>query len=65
MAGWLLEKVHRWAGFKREPAMTRFLALQLGCSHYFSHQRARDDFGYEPLITIEEGKKRLLESMGQ
>jgi nucleoside-diphosphate-sugar epimerase len=64
-AGWLLELVHRLAGLKKEPAMTRFLALQLACSHYFSHQRAKEDFGYEPLITIEEGKKRLLESLRQ
>ena len=65
LAGWLLELVHRLAGLKKEPAMTRFLALQLGCSHYFSHQRAKKDFGYVPLITIEEGKKRLLESLRQ
>ena len=65
MAGWLLELVHRVAGLKKEPAMTRFLALQLACSHYFSHERAKKDFGYEPLITIEEGKKRLLESLRQ
>ncbi len=65
LAGWLLELVHRLAGLKKEPAMTRFLALQLACSHYFSHERAKKDFGYKPLITIEEGKKRLLESLRQ
>jgi nucleoside-diphosphate-sugar epimerase len=65
LAGWLLELVHRLAGLTQEPAMTRFLALQLACSHYFSHERAKKDFGYEPLITIEEGKKRLLESLRQ
>lgn len=63
LAGWLLETIHRLAMLKKEPRMTRFLALQLACSHYFSHQRATKDFGYEPLITIEEGTQRLLASL--
>ena len=65
MIGWCLEKMHRLAGLKKEPAMTRFMALQRACSHFFSHERAKEDFGYEPLITIEQGKARLLESMRQ
>jgi nucleoside-diphosphate-sugar epimerase len=65
MIGWCLEMMHRLAGLKKEPAMTRFMALQLACSHFFSHERAKEDFGYEPLITIEQGKARLLESMRQ
>lgn len=57
--GWLLEKVFSLLGInKPEPPMTRFVALNLGKSHYFSHERARRDFGYVPLITIEEGLKR-------
>ena len=61
--GWLLELIHHLLMPRKEPPMTRFLALQLGCSHYFSHERAKRDFGYEPLVTLEEGKKRLLESL--
>ena len=61
--GWCIELFHRLAGLKKEPAMTRFMALQLACSHYFSHDRAREDFGYDPLISIEEGKERLLASL--
>ena len=63
LAGWLLEVMHRIPMVKKEPRMTRFLALQLSRSHYFSHERAKNDFGYEPLISIEEGKQRLLESL--
>ena len=63
--GWCLETVHRLAGLRKEPVMTRFMALQLARSHYFSHERAKEDLGYEPLITIEEGKERLLESLRQ
>ncbi|HWB14598.1 MAG TPA: NAD-dependent epimerase/dehydratase family protein [Pirellulales bacterium] len=42
-----------------EPRMTRFLALQLGKSHYFDISRARHDFGYEPRVSKEEGMRRL------
>lgn len=63
LAGWLLEILHGLARAKKEPRMTRFLALQLARSHFFSHERAKKDFGYEPLISIEEGQRRLIESL--
>jgi nucleoside-diphosphate-sugar epimerase len=57
--GWVLEKIFSFLGINRpEPPMTRFVALNLGKSHYFSQERARRDFGYVPLISIEEGLKR-------
>jgi nucleoside-diphosphate-sugar epimerase len=39
--------------------MTRFLAAQLGTSHFFNIRRAREDFGYEPTVSTEAGMKRL------
>jgi nucleoside-diphosphate-sugar epimerase len=57
--GWLFEKIFYFLGInKPEPPMTRFVALNLGKSHYFSHENARRDFGYVPLISIEEGLKK-------
>ena len=57
--GWLLEKVFNMAGIQKpEPPMTRFVALNLGKSHYFSHEKAKRDFGYYPRVSIEEGMKR-------
>lgn len=57
--GWFLEKTFKLAGIKKpEPPMTRFVALNLGKSHYFSHEKARRDFGYKPRVSIEEGLKR-------
>lgn len=41
------------------PPMTRFVALQLGKSHYFNHHNLEHDLGFKPLISIEEGLKRL------
>jgi nucleoside-diphosphate-sugar epimerase len=58
-AGSVLEAYHRWFLPDEEPRMTRFLAAQLGRSHYFNIRRARDDFGYHPTISTEEGMERL------
>lgn len=57
--GWLLEKVFKLFGIQKpEPPMTRFVALNLGKSHYFSHEKAKRDFGYYPKVSIEEGLKK-------
>lgn len=54
--GFIFEKVFKLLGInKPEPPMTRFVAMQLAKSHYFSHQKAIDDFGYKIEVTIEEG----------
>lgn len=45
--------------FNVHPPMTRFVALQFGTSHYFSHENAKNDFGYNPKVTIEESLNRL------
>ena len=56
--GWLMEIIYKFLGiYKPEPPMTRFVAMQLAKSHYFSHAKAREDFGYEPLVSIESGLK--------
>lgn len=57
--GWFLEKAFKALGInKPEPPMTRFVALNLGKSHYFSHEKAKKHFGYVPKVSIEEGLKR-------
>ena len=47
---------------RREPPMTRFLAYQLGLSHYFDISRAQHDFGYEAKVSTAEGMERLARS---
>lgn len=42
-----------------DPPMTRFLAMQMGKSHYFSHDKAKKDFLYEEIISIEDGLSDL------
>ncbi|MBC61133.1 MAG: 3-beta hydroxysteroid dehydrogenase [Zetaproteobacteria bacterium] len=58
--GYLLEKIYKifnWVN--KEPPMTKFLALQMSKSHYFSHENAKKDFSYKPIISIEEGLEEL------
>jgi nucleoside-diphosphate-sugar epimerase len=57
--GWFLEKLFKLFGInKPDPSMTRFVALNLGKSHYFLHDKAKRDFGYYPAISIEEGLQK-------
>lgn len=59
--GWALELLHSLRIAKGEPKMTRFLAQQLARSHYFSHNNAEQDFGYKPVISIEDGMKKVVD----
>jgi 2-alkyl-3-oxoalkanoate reductase len=42
-----------------EPPMTRFLAGQLASSHSYSIDKAVQDFGYTPRVSVEEGLRRI------
>lgn len=54
--GHALEIIFKIAGVEKpEPPITRFVACQLAKSHYFSHQRAQEDFGFSPKVSIEKG----------
>jgi nucleoside-diphosphate-sugar epimerase len=62
VAGAALEGL--WSLLRRsdEPRMTRFLALQLGTSHWFDISAAQADFGYLPSVSMAEGMRRLAAS---
>lgn len=61
--GAFLELVHRCLGIRKEPLMTRFVALQLAKSHYFDISAARRDFGYKVGVSTDEGRQRLVEAI--
>jgi nucleoside-diphosphate-sugar epimerase len=42
-----------------EPPLTQFLAEQLGTAHWFDPRPARDDLGWTPVVSIDEGLARL------
>ncbi len=59
--GSVLESVYTSLNRTTEPPMTRFVALQLAKSHWFSHNAAKEALGYVPEVTIEDGMKRLVQ----
>ena len=61
--GALLETVHKLFNIKKEPIMTRFVARQLSTCHYFDISAAKNDLGYEPLISIAQGMQQLKASL--
>jgi nucleoside-diphosphate-sugar epimerase len=61
--GGALEGVFGLLRLRGEPPMTRFLAAQLGTSHYFDVGRARRDFGYLPEVSTAEGMRRLASAL--
>jgi nucleoside-diphosphate-sugar epimerase len=58
-AGAVLEATYRMLGRADEPRMTRFLAVQMGSSHWFDISAARRDLDYAPEVSTEEGLARL------
>jgi nucleoside-diphosphate-sugar epimerase len=61
--GAAMEIFSRIAPFAGEPSLTRFLAAQLGRSHYYDISAARRDLGYHPRVSTEEGMRRLAETL--
>ncbi|MGE6649209.1 2-alkyl-3-oxoalkanoate reductase [Shewanella colwelliana] len=57
--GALLEHVYRLLGKSNEPIMTRFVAKQLSTCHYFDISAAKQDLGYQPIVSIDEGMQAL------
>ncbi len=62
LVGGLLEAVYGSFNLAGEPKMTRFVALQLAKSHWFSHASAINILGYRQETSTQEGMDRLLRS---
>jgi nucleoside-diphosphate-sugar epimerase len=62
-AGAVLETLYRLFGIASEPPMTRFVARQLSCAHWFDLTAARRDLDYEPQVSLDEGFARLQASL--
>jgi nucleoside-diphosphate-sugar epimerase len=61
-AGASLEAIYTLCRLPGEPPMTRFVARQLSTAHWFDLSAAKRDLGYEPVVSMEEGLRRLRES---
>ena len=57
--GSFMELVYSVFQIKEEPFMTRFIARQLSCSHWYNIAAARRDLNYEAKVSIEEGMQRF------
>ncbi len=62
--GGLLEAYYWVTGEKGEPAMTRFVALQMAKSHWFSHKAAEEILGYRQIVTTDEGLRIVADYRG-
>ncbi len=60
-AGAVSELIYSAFMIKSEPRMTRFLAAQLSKSHYFDISRAKNELGYRPKVSTEEGLVKLID----
>jgi len=58
-----LETIYTLLRLPGEPQMTRFLARELSTAHWYNLDAARRDLGYSPKVSIEEGLRRLAESI--
>ena len=59
LAGSLCELVYKTFRLQGEPPMTRFLAEELSTAHWFNIHAAREELGYEPCVSLDEGLERL------
>ena len=57
--GAVCEATYATLRIQSEPPMTRFLALQLSGTHYYSVAKAQQDFGYQCPISVAEGMCRM------
>jgi nucleoside-diphosphate-sugar epimerase len=58
-AGAVLEGLYAGLRLSGEPLMTRFVAQQLSGTHCYDISKAARDFGYQPIVSVAEGLRRL------
>ncbi|MFZ1984123.1 MAG: NAD-dependent epimerase/dehydratase family protein [Desulfatitalea sp.] len=55
----LCEGIYALLGIQSEPPLTRFQVNAMATDHWFNITAAKRDLGYQPLVSMEEGLKRL------
>lgn len=59
LLGGLFETLYTKLGLSATPPMTRYIAKQLTCCHYCDISAAKQDLDYRPLVSVNEGLRRL------
>jgi nucleoside-diphosphate-sugar epimerase len=62
--GAAIEAYYRRLDLEKEPPLTKFVAAQLACDHYFNGQAAERDLGYKPKFTMQHAYELLQEFKG-
>ena len=57
--GLAVERIWERRGREDDPPMTSFLAEQLGTAHWFDQRETRRALGWEPVVSLAEGFRRL------
>jgi hypothetical protein len=58
--GFIVEKVLKlFRVYNVHPPMTRFVAMQMAHSHYFSHDNAKNALGYHPILNVEQSLETI------
>jgi 2-alkyl-3-oxoalkanoate reductase len=63
--GIMMESFYNLFRLKDEPIITRFVAKQLSCAHWYDLTAAKNDFAYQAKITIDEGMEILKASLNR
>jgi nucleoside-diphosphate-sugar epimerase len=63
LAGTVMEWMYWLLRLPGEPAMTRFVAYQMSTAHWYDISAAKRDLGYVPKVTVEEGLRKIGESL--
>lgn len=59
LAAAISELAHTVFPLRGEPRLTRFLVEEMSTSHWFNISAAKRDFGYRPVVSMEQGFARL------
>ncbi len=57
--GSIFEFIYRSLRIKKEPPLTRFMVTELSTHHYFNISKVKQDLGYSPKVSTQEGLNRL------
>ena len=58
-----VEGLWRLSRRRSDPPLSRFVVEHLATAHWYNLDAARRDLGYQPTVSIEEGLKRLAQSL--
>lgn len=61
LAGMVMEWIFSLFNIKKDPPITKFMAKELATSHWFDISKAKEDLGYQPIVSTYQGLLRLQE----